>query len=502
METTIAVRPSSPMLRTWGFSWPLLAWMAAVVVLIAGNPPDDLLQDADTYWHLAVGRWIVENGAVPMADPFSHSMPGVPWAAFEWLSELVMYGVYDVAGWAGLVVLTACCFGLVLAILARFLVARMEPVHALLFTGLAAGLMMTHVLVRPHVMAWVLLSVWMSTLVNAAEAGRRPPWWLLGLMVVWVNMHGTFLLGLALGFGMALDAVLAHPRATRMEAAKPWALFAALSALAALVTPSGWLVLAHAVHILQMKVALVAIQEWWSPNFQHVNPLEVWLLLVFGLALAGRVRLPWLRMLLLLGLVHLALKHQRNISVLGLVAPFLIATAFARQWRATAVPGKDAEWLDRAFMALRPPARPMTVAVCVAAVAFFAATATHLRPPAPAAPITPKAALQAALAAGAKGPVLNDYNFGGFLIFERTPVFIDGRADMYGDALMEKWLHAINLKSRKALIDFLAEYKIGWIMLTPDRPAIAVLDDLPGWRRVYADDKAVVHVRVEAGAQR
>jgi len=314
-------------------------------------------------------------------------------------------------------------------------------------------------------------------------------------------MHGTFALGLLLGAGMALDAVLAHPRDMRMAAAKPWGIFVALSVGAAMSTPGGWQALAHTVHIMGMN-ALANIGEFLSPNFQQPSSLELWLLLVVALALSGRVRLPWLRMVLVLGLIHLALKHQRNISVLGLVAPFLMATPFARHWYATGTLNRDAQLLDRWFLSLAAPARPMALAVCTVATALFAAASMHLRPPEPASMITPKAAIDAAVAAGAKGTVLNEYSFGGFLIYEGIPVFIDGRADMYGDAFVEKLLGALRLKERKQFLEFLNEHRFGWSLLAPGTPAIAVLDDLPGWRRVYADDTAVVHVHVDAESVR
>lgn len=497
MDTAVEARTASPVLQPWGISWPLIVGLAAFLALIVIAPSDDLLQDADTYWHLAAGRWILENGTVPSVDPFSHSMAGSPWTALEWLSEVIMVGVYNVGGWGGLVLLTAGCFAIVLTMLMRFLLARMEPIHALLFTGLAAGMLLTHVLARPHVMAWMWLALWVSTLVNAAESGRRPPWWLLGVMILWANMHGSFLLGLLLGFCLALDAVLAQPRELRIATAKQWGLFVVLALAAALLAPSGWGVYAHAIYIMQLKVALAILHEWLSPDFQRLNAMELWLLMVLGVALSGRVRLPLVRLLLLLALVHLALKHQRNISVLGLVAPFLIATPFARAWYATARPERNAQWLDRQFLALAAPARPQTVAISLTAGILCAAISIQLRPPAPSPKITPKAAIEAAIAAGAKGKVLNEYNFGGFLIHQGIPVFIDGRADMYGDAFLGKTMGAVVLKERKLLVELLNEHRLGWTLLAPGTPAIAVLDELPGWRRIHADESAVVHVRSE-----
>ena len=84
------------------FSWrAVMPWLVgvgiyALLALLAGR----LLNDPDSYWHIAVGRWIVEHGAVPHADPFSHTMPGAHWIAFEWLSEVLYATAFGVAGWS------------------------------------------------------------------------------------------------------------------------------------------------------------------------------------------------------------------------------------------------------------------------------------------------------------------------------------------------------------------------------------------------------------------
>jgi hypothetical protein len=103
--------------------------------------------------------------------------------------------------------------------------------------------------------------------------------------------------------------------------------------------------------------------------------------------------------------------------------------------------------------------------------------------------------VQAVQRIGVKGPVLNSYNFGGYLIYQGIPVFMDGRADMYGDALLKRFIEALALKEPADLIRLIDEYGIAWTLLEPGTPAIAVLDRLPGWRRVHSDGVAVAHAR-------
>jgi hypothetical protein len=90
--------------------------------------------------------------------------------------------------------------------------------------------------------------------------------------------------------------------------------------------------------------------------------------------------------------------------------------------------------------------------------------------------------------------VLNDYPFGDYLIFSGIPPFVDGRADMYGDAFLRR---AAQLAELPLL---LAQYRIVWTLFKPDNPRVVLLDNLPGWQRFYADDVAVVHIRRDKGA--
>jgi hypothetical protein len=109
-------------------------------------------------------------------------------------------------------------------------------------------------------------------------------------------------------------------------------------------------------------------------------------------------------------------------------------------------------------------------------------------------PATPAAALAAAGAMGVSGPVFNEFGFGGYLIFKGVPTFIDGRMELYGNEFLDRYL-AAQRGAQPALSELLDRYHIAWTFLSPDAGAVMQLDQLPGWRRAYADDQAVIHVR-------
>jgi hypothetical protein len=498
MNTTSLAAAAALDRRGPWLAWPQIVLLLALFALVRAPA---LVGTPDTFWHLTAGQWIVEHLQVPDRDPFSHSMAGAPWHAHEWLSEVVMWTTWRAMGWGGLALLAVLCWGTALAIMTRFVVARLEPAHALLLVGLAAGMAMTHLSARPQALTLPILVLWVSTLVTASERRASPPWWLVPVMVLWANLHGSYTLGLALSAALAGDAVAAAASGERRRAAGRWGLFVAACLAASMLTPFGWEGLRYTYDVMQQKLALATIQEWQSPNFHKPHPLEFWLLVFFGLAMAGRVRLPWVRIVIILGLTHLALKHMRNVAILGWVAPLVMAAPLARSWYTDRRPGRDAERIDRFFRSLAAPSPAAGWLVCAMVVVGVLATLVQrdlVRP-------SPKWMPVAAVAAAEKDGLLatlvfNAYNFGGYLILRGIPVYIDGRSDMYGDPFLRDTLTVTMPRDAAAIQAHLDRYRIGWTLLSPEAPTVVLLDQMPGWRRVHADDVAVVHARTPAGA--
>jgi hypothetical protein len=119
---------------------------------------------------------------------------------------------------------------------------------------------------------------------------------------------------------------------------------------------------------------------------------------------------------------------------------------------------------------------------------------------APRAQISPVGAV-AAIKARTGGPVLNEHDFGGYLIYAGVPTFIDGRTDqLYGDGFLVRYYRAVTLQNVGDFVHLLDEYGVTATLLNPATPAVGLLDRMDGWQRVYADDVAVVHMR-RAGAR-
>src|SRR5207237_8956365 len=149
-------------------------------------------------------------------------------------------------------------------------------------------------------------------------------------MVLWANLHGSFIFGLALAALFAVEALVAAPDwRSRRRAARGWLSFGALSLLAALVTPFGIDGLLQPFRLLGMSFALAALIEWSSPDFQHYNPLELWIMVVLVAAFSLQWRLPATRLIQLMLLLQLVLPPRWDIVILGLLGTLFMAARLA-----------------------------------------------------------------------------------------------------------------------------------------------------------------------------
>ena len=138
-------------------------------------------------------------------------------------------------------------------------------------------------------------------------------------MVLWANLHGGFVFGLVLIAPIALDAVLGADARVRKSLLLRWAAFGVAALLASCCTPYGWNALLASQKILDLGAALPLIMEWKPADFGSLGALEICLLLGIGLALYRGIRLPPMRIVLLLGLLHMALAQGRAAEILALL---------------------------------------------------------------------------------------------------------------------------------------------------------------------------------------
>jgi hypothetical protein len=444
-----------------------------------------VFRDGDVSWHVAAGRWILEHRTVPATDPFSFTMAGHPWVAFEWGAEIIYAIAYGVGGFGGLAAVVAAALMALFVILFLYLRTKVGPIALLVtFAGICLVLQ-PFIMARPHVIGWPFLAAWSALLLKYRDEGRSPPLPLALLMLAWANIHGSYFAGFIVAAAVGLDAAIAAR--WERETVLKWLVFGSVSFLATLLNANGIAGLLHPLTISGMST-LPALGEW-HPSTPRATPLFYFLLLACtGALLWKRPEFRVGEILLLLIALAMAFTHIRHQSVFIIIGAIVVAPKLAGPGRGDAGP-----------LFATPFERRLWIASAIgAAVAILAVRAmvplqpreTFSNPRGLIAHIPPELRAQ---------PVLNEYSMGGPLILAGVRPFIDGRADMYGDAFFSDYLK-ITDGDWPTFKRAVGKYRIRWTMLQNDNRLVPKLDASPDWKRVYSDKVGVIHVRRSAPA--
>jgi hypothetical protein len=456
------------------------------------------ITDPDIWWHLRTGELILATHSVPHTDPFSFTRFGQPWVAHEWLSDVLIYGLYRAAGWGGLIV----PFGAITAaaLLLIFVRCAGRPYVAAIATIWAAAASAPTWGVRPQMLSFLLASLFWLILERASEHPKLV-WWTVPLTLLWLNLHAEFALGIALMLlflvGTAMDVAFGFEG---WEKAKPflrnlgWSILACLAVVP--LNPNGLRMYWYPVETLQSPAMQSYIDEWFSPNFHQLRHLPFLLMLlaiVAALPLSGR-RLRPRELLLLLVMTAAALHSIRHIAIFALVAAPILSSLLLG-------------WLEKTGLSQRLTTKNhkthgrRLALHAVVLLSFLAFTAVRvgsvlLEQPQLEAARFPAAAVSFLAAQRPPGPLLNHYDWGGYLIWKLYPeyqVYVDGRADLYGDSFL--YAHASSFYLTDGWRKAIERWQIQTVLLPPGAPLISGLLASSGWKQIYGDSQAVILTR-------
>lgn len=471
-------------------AWPTLAVTLLAVAAVTVRE----VMDPDLWWHMATGRYILSQGRIPAYDVFSYTAAGHRWVTHEWLSDLLLYGGYRLVGFTGLALvftaLVVAAYGLV------WLRCQSRPAFTASSVLLAALASWQVYGVRPQMFSLLFASLYL-TILGSPTAGGRRLWMLAPLTLLWANLHSGFVAGLVIiavhMVGEELAWLESRPRGSAWLApgAARLSLVLVLSGVCSLVTPNGVSGVLFPFGTLSSRAIQDEIREWLSPNF-HLSatwPLAAyWLLLVVALGRSPR-KLPPGEALLLAGAGAATLYSLRHVQFLSLVGAPLLAERLGELWGAPA----GQEQRDRA------PSPVMQWGLCLVAAGLAVLLAVrvasvHRRTPEVERVIYPSAALDYVEAHGLRGRIFNTYHWGGYLIWRGHQVFVDGRAEVYGDEVLNEYSRAYRLKA--GWEEPLERYGVEVALIESDSLLAAGMRESRRWQEVYRDDLATVFVPV------
>jgi hypothetical protein len=456
------------------------------------------LGDNSLFVHLRTGIDLVSRSAIPKADVYSFTAHGHPWVVQSWLASAIYGALHRFGGFEAVRLLHGLLYGLLALLIAR-LSRTGSPLHTALCATLAIGLGLVYWSPRPLAFGLLCLALTITLTTppklshprdkpppggapkTAATSARPktgpPPWLLVPVVWLWVNTHGSFVLGLA---WLVLVAVGQRLDGQRRPAILPWLGWFGAGLAAACVNPLGPRLLTFPLAVLEKRSVFAEVAEWRSPAFASSSQGLFTLACLAGIVLVlvtrrGRRR-GWADDLPAVAFLAAGLAAQRNLPMAAIVVAPVLARTFGKR--------------DDAIAYSRFP--NVGIAAVLAAMAMtFVAVAWTQPPfdlegyPVAAAQLVPR---------GTK--LVTTDVAAGYLILQRgrqANVFIDDRVDMYPTAITNDYLRLLH--GHPSSLAILDRYHADYVLWETQRPLHAILAASDHWRRVGERNGWVVYQR-------
>jgi hypothetical protein len=473
------------------------------------------LIDGDVWWHIRQGEEVLRGGAVPRFDPWSIAGAGRPWTSQDWGANVILAVGNGFGEWGqtGLSFLFGALTVLAFWILWRAIALRVPSVGwASRIVWLSLGLALAGPVMGVRVQVLDLLFATAVIWICWRYLVDRRRRWLVGLplvTVVWANLHAgwllVFLLGGAVLVGEAVDRLLRRrpegpPLAWGQQ--RDLALSLVASAAVLVVNPNGFDLYAYPFYTFGITALSRYVMEWFPASLDTLfgQLLAAFVLIaVLPTLVFGRRRLRTADALILVGLTVMAYQAIRFLLIVGPIGGAIAAVVLSPLISQTALGRRVSPVLARLACPRSGRLGALNSAL-VALLVVIGLGVSMLR----VGPAAQQAEIARSLPAGAVAwmdandpgeRIFNRYEWGGYIGQQRPEhlIFMDGRADVYGDELLQMYVSVIGVQGDPQ--DVFDRYQIDHAVFPPDTPLAEWFDASDAWERAYADETAVVWVR-------
>ena len=488
------------------FLLPRLEYILFMAVFwsIAANGPQLLNFDGDLPRHLLVGHLIRESKSVPLTDAFSFRTDGFPSIPHEWLSQVILSIANDGLGLSGVILLTAVIVTATWAIVFGEANRKAKNLFPSLFVttlGVAAG--MIHVLPRPHIFTYLFTALWIVVLERIRSHKSNSWWWLPVLMLIWVNLHGMFILGVFIWVIYLVGSLLevAPHDWFALPSTKSMLLGGGLALAATFISPSGFKIWEAVIALGSNTYITSRIPEYQSANFHlpETWPFIILLLLTITAFARTNKKSEWTDILIAISFIGFALYTSRMIPLCAIILVPVSAKA-------------TAEWLEQNFSTSKVSQIQMNISTINSssngviwlillalglAVAFRSGISIDPDNKGNVfeAKFFPVQAVSWLNQHPQPGHMFNEFDWGGYLLLKLSPpqqIFMDGHTHIYGETLTREYETVISLAD--GWQDILDKYQVKWAILRRGSPLAQALKN-KNWDITYQDETAVVLVR-------
>jgi hypothetical protein len=372
---------------------------------------------------------------------------------------------------------------------------------ALIFTALAVGASQIHVLPRPHIFTYLLTAAWIA-LLERIDEDKGGAWWLLPfVMLVWVNLHGMFVVGIIIWGIYLLGDFMDHPSIkwfTRLKA-KVLIISGVLSLLATLFSPTGIHIWTAIASLGSNTYITSRIPEYQSANFHLPQTwpfLFILILLIVGFARTIK-RFSWTDIFLTASFTALALYTSRMIPLFSVVVAPIAARAFSG-WIQGEYPQSRLFAIERNIHEMNSSSNGLIWLLALIVTVFPVFRSGETMTPGEQRNVFsnsffPVQAVSWLEQHPQKGRMFNEFDWGGYLLLELWPayqIFMDGHTHIYGEELTREYESVKILDENWE--DILNKYDITWAIIRPNEPLAEALQENLGWEIAYQDQTAII----------
>jgi tetratricopeptide (TPR) repeat protein len=468
------------------------------------------ISDLDFWWHLKTGEWIWQHKAIPYVEPFSYTFKGAEWINYEWLFHAIIYPIYQLSGFGGLIIFV------IIVVLLTFLILLFacreldEGKRWLSFTILFVALLEAwgSFAIRPQIISFLLLALYLYLLILHREdkiTNRQLILFLIPAHVLWVNVHGSFLLGIflvgAYALGRFVPLILSHHRDFKpvLQDKKLLGLLflCLLLVVASFFNPYTYRVFLVPIKTAVAEEALMNITEWAPLDIRALGLFVIeptmWFRILFLIgALSFLLRLDNLKkvenVIIFILFSYMAFKHVRFCTDFAIVTtPMIVNNLTQFQWRA-----RRLKWVFYLPLMILIAFSANTVRGLINQKRLGLGVWTNY----------PAETVNFLREHNVHGKIFNDYNFGGYLIWHLwpdIPVFIDGRAvTIYDQDFF--WLDTMARQKKEVWEQVAERYGIDIVLMGDNRERgyaslFNWLDEDEDWMLVAFDDVSNLYMK-------
>lgn len=445
------------------------------------------IADPDIWWHLRDAQVLLTTHHFITHDLFSWTAAGAPWINHEWLSDLPYYAGWKLARAQGVYVVALLTIeAIMLGLYALAWRRSRNLVASLLITAIASILSTVSYGPRALLFGWLLLVAELAIL-ELSEEHPKLTWLLPPLFLVWVNTHGSWLIGIVLlAVYIATGAVkfqmgsLASPGFTPKRL-RSLLTVSGLSFAALFVNPYGWRLVTYPFNLAYaQKLNIQNVQEWHTLDFQSPRgKITLASLLILAAWQLVRAREWKLQEVAFLAIgIYSGFCYSRFLFLLAILAAPIAAASFAQTE-------------PQPRRAARPALHAAILLVLVAMI-FGRLKHPTTADKRDAADFPSQRALQALSVIPPGQHLFNEYTWGGYLEWYRPslPVFIDPRADIFVyNGTFKDYLDTIHLNDSLHLLD---KYGVNYVFYEANAPLTYLLLHTGGWKTDFREGNVIL----------